>query len=99
MENIINGLKQIKNRVDSGAITTVNGTETLLSKHLEYLLKEAINYTRCCTELPTKEAELSELEKLVEQQSNSDIKLFKKDGYLGGFCDGFRLYSNWLRNK
>lgn len=61
--------------------------------------KEAINYNRCCTELPTKEAELSELEKLVEQQSNSDIKLFKKDGYLGGFCDGFRLYSNWLRNK
>lgn len=61
--------------------------------------KEAINYNRCCMELPTKEAELSELQKLVEQQSNSDIKLFKKDGYLGGFCDGFRLYSNWLRNK
>ena len=48
MENIINGLKQIKTRVDSGTITTVNGTETLLSKQLEYLLNEAINYTRCC---------------------------------------------------
>jgi predicted phosphatase len=50
METIINGLKQIKNRVDSGTITTVNGTETLLSKQLEELLKEAINYTHCCTE-------------------------------------------------
>ena len=48
METIINGLKQIKNRVDSGTITTVNGTETLLSKQLEELLKVAINYTHCC---------------------------------------------------
>ena len=48
MENIINGLKQIKTRVDSGTITTVNGTETLLSKQVEYLLKEAINYSQCC---------------------------------------------------
>ena len=55
MENIINGLKQIKTRVDSGTITTVNGTETLLSKQLEYLLKEAINYTRCSTQLKDKE--------------------------------------------
>ena len=42
MKNIINGLKQIKTRVDSGTITTVNGTETLLSKQLEYLLNEAL---------------------------------------------------------
>ena len=48
MENIINGLKQIKKRVDSGAITTVNETETLLSKQLEYLLKEAIKVISCC---------------------------------------------------
>jgi len=52
MEIIINGLKQIKNRVDSGTITTVNGTETLLSKQLEELLKAAINYTHCCETLP-----------------------------------------------
>ena len=50
MEEIINGLKQIKTRVDSGTITTVNGTETLLSKQLEKMIEEAINYTRCCTE-------------------------------------------------
>jgi hypothetical protein len=48
MEEIINGLKQIKTRVDSGTITTVNGTETLLSKQLEKMIEEAINYTRCC---------------------------------------------------
>jgi hypothetical protein len=53
MEGIINGLKQIKTRVDSGTITTVNGTETLLSKQLEKMIEEAINYTRCCTELNT----------------------------------------------
>jgi len=51
MEEIINGLKQIKTRVDSGTITTVNGTETLLSKQLASMLEKAINYTRCCTEL------------------------------------------------
>jgi hypothetical protein len=51
MEEIINGLKQIKTRVDSGTITTVNGTETLLSKQLTELLEIAINYTRCCTEV------------------------------------------------
>jgi hypothetical protein len=48
MKNIINGLKQIKTRVDSGTITTVNGTETLLSKQLANMLELAINYTRCC---------------------------------------------------
>ena len=53
MEKIINGLKQIKTRVDSGTITTVNGTETLLSKQLEKMIEVAINYTRCCTELKT----------------------------------------------
>ena len=51
MEEIINGLKQIKTRVDSGTITTVNGTETLLSKQLEKMIEEAINYTHCFTEL------------------------------------------------
>ena len=51
MEEIINGLRQIKTRVDSGTITTVNGTETLLSKQLASMLEKAINYTRCCTEL------------------------------------------------
>jgi hypothetical protein len=50
MEEIINGLKQIKTRVDSGTITTVNGTETLLSKQLASMLEKAINYTRCCEE-------------------------------------------------
>ena len=55
MEEIINGLKQIKTKVDSGTITTVNGTETLLSKQLEKMIEEAINYTRCCTELPSKQ--------------------------------------------
>ena len=54
MEEIINGLKQIKQRVDSGTITTVNGTETLLSKQLAYMLEKAINYTRCCTTLNIK---------------------------------------------
>jgi len=48
MEEIINGLRQIKTRVDSGTITTVNGTETLLSKQLASMLEKAINYTRCC---------------------------------------------------
>ena len=51
MEKIINGLKQIKKRVDSGTITTVNGTETLLSKQIAKMIKAAINYTRCSTEL------------------------------------------------
>lgn len=51
MEKIIKGLKQIKNRIDSGTITTVNGTEHLLSKQLEELLKTAINYSLCCEEL------------------------------------------------
>jgi|SaaInlV_120m_DNA_3_1039746.scaffolds.fasta_scaffold10316_2 hypothetical protein len=51
MEEIINGLKQIKTRVDSGTITTVNGTETLLSKQLASMLEKAINYTRCSTQL------------------------------------------------
>ena len=41
MKEIINGLKQIKTRVDSGTITTVNGTETLLSKQLEKMIEEA----------------------------------------------------------
>lgn len=50
MEEIINGLRQIKTRVDSGTITTVNGTETLLSKQLASMLEKAINYTRCCEE-------------------------------------------------
>ena len=45
MEEIINGLKQIKTRVDSGTITTVNGTETLLSKQLAKMIESAINYT------------------------------------------------------
>jgi uncharacterized protein (DUF2344 family) len=52
MEEIINGLKQIKTRVDSGTITTVNGTETLLSKQLAKMIESAINYTRCCETLP-----------------------------------------------
>jgi hypothetical protein len=51
MEEIINGLRQIKTRVDNGTITTVNGTETLLSKQLASMLEKAINYTRCCEEL------------------------------------------------
>ena len=51
MEEIINGLKQIKTKVDSGTITTVNGTETLLSKQLEKMIEVAINYTRCCETL------------------------------------------------
>ena len=51
MEEILNGLKQIKTRVDSGTITTVNGTETLLSKQLESMLEKAINYKHSCTEL------------------------------------------------
>jgi hypothetical protein len=51
MEEIINGLRQIKTRVDSGTITTVNGTETLLSKQLASMLEKAINYTRCCDKL------------------------------------------------
>ena len=38
MKNIINGLKQIKTRVDSGEITTANGTETLLSEQLASIL-------------------------------------------------------------
>ena len=54
MEEIINGLKQIKTKVDSGTITTVNGTETLLSKQLEEMIEAVINYTRCCTELKDK---------------------------------------------
>jgi hypothetical protein len=58
MEEIINGLKQIKTRVDSGTITTVNGTETLLSKQLSKMIEEAINYTRCSTELPDEDAKL-----------------------------------------
>ena len=48
MEEIINGLKQIKTRVDSGTITTVNGTETLLSKQLAKMIESAINYTHSC---------------------------------------------------
>ena len=48
MEEILNGIKQIKTRVDSGTITTVNGTETLLSKQLESMLEKAINYTHSC---------------------------------------------------
>ena len=55
MEEIINGLKQIKTRVDSGTITTVNGTETLLSKQLAKMIESAINYTHSCTELKEKE--------------------------------------------
>ena len=51
MNEIINGLKQIKTRVDSGTINTVNVTETLLSKQLASMLDVAINYTRCCDEL------------------------------------------------
>jgi hypothetical protein len=58
MEEIINGLRQIKTRVDSGTITTVNGTETLLSKQLASMLEKAINYTRCCEELSEKEPKL-----------------------------------------
>jgi hypothetical protein len=64
MKNIINGLKQIKTRVDSGTITTVNGTETLLSKQLEYLLNEAINYTRCCKS----DSELLKIPKTTKEQ-------------------------------
>jgi hypothetical protein len=48
MQEIINGIKQIKTRVDSGTITTINGTESLLSKQLQNILELAINYTRCC---------------------------------------------------
>ena len=51
MKEIINGLKQIKTRVDSGTITTVNGTETLLSKQLAKMIESAINYTHSCEEL------------------------------------------------
>ena len=93
--------KELKELIEDCCNEIANKIEPLanVKSRLYTSLKAAINYTRCCTELPTKEAELSELEKLVEQQSNSDIKLFKKDGYIGGFCDGFRLYSNWLRNK
>lgn len=94
--------KEIQARLERGYTMAIYGTRENIHEQMTNDIKtllKAINYTRCCTELPTKEAELSELEKLVEQQSNSDIKLFKKDGYLGGFCDGFRLYSNWLRNK
>ena len=56
MEEIINGLKQIKTRVDSGTITTVNGTETLLSKQLAKMIESAINYTRCSLQLKDKKA-------------------------------------------
>ena len=57
MEEIINGLKQIKTRVDSGTITTVNGTETLLSKQLAKMIESAINYTHCSTQLKDKYGE------------------------------------------
>ena len=60
MEEIINGLKQIKTRVDSGTISTVNGTETLLSKQLEKMIEVAINYTRCCCKLKDKESQAFE---------------------------------------
>lgn len=66
MEEIINGLKQIKTRVDSGTITTVNGTETLLSKQLASMLEKAINYTRCC------ENDSEQLHKLLQYLSDED---------------------------
>ena len=55
MKNIINGLKQIKTRVDSGEITTANGTETLLSEQLASMLEQAINHTHSCTDFPSEE--------------------------------------------
>jgi hypothetical protein len=75
MEEIINGLRQIKTRVDSGTITTVNGTETLLSKQLASMLEKAINYTRCCEELKDKKA--MTFEEWVESEGYTE----KWDGY------------------
>jgi len=90
METIINGLKQIKNRVDGGTITTVNGTETLLSKQLEELLKEAINYTHSCTELPSRDC--------VKKISNEKFNEWRKsagidyESHYLGFVSGV----NWM---
>ena len=92
MEEIINGLKQIKTRIDSGTITTVNGTETLLSKQLAYMLEIAINYTRCCTELPNKMViELSDEEMQIvstDELIQMEKEAMEFDGFEGWIVRG-----------
>ena len=91
MEEIINGLRQIKTRVDSGTITTVNGTETLLSKQLASMLEKAINYTRCCESVKDKYTHTFEVDlnsekrkeqynKHIEQIHNAPCKVYLYDG-------------------
>tara|TARA_R110002153_G_scaffold237007_1_gene391146 strand:+ start:301 stop:603 length:303 start_codon:yes stop_codon:yes gene_type:complete len=78
MEEIINGLKQIKTKVDSGTITTVNGTETLLSKQLEKMIEAAINYTHCCETLKLNSITFQEFARsFCVKYSDSDYWYYK----------------------
>ena len=70
----------------------INDVETMLGKHgrthnaVINALNEAINYTRCCTELPIKEDDTEYWVDLVnwesggiEEVSNNNLLEFKKD--------------------
>lgn len=59
----------------------------------------AINHKRCSLKLPSKEEELLRLEKDVASIEKSNISLYKKEGYVNGYCDGFRIHSHWLENR
>jgi hypothetical protein len=98
MEEIINGLRQIKTRVDSGTITTVNGTETLLSKQLASMLEKAINHTRCCEELPT--CYSYELDKITQLQQTQASTRHQLD-VLRVFANKLGLYDacDYLKEK
>ena len=88
MEEIINGLKQIKTRVDSGTITTVNGTETLLSKQIASMLEKAINYTRCSTLLKRESKSFFNVKNLADLK-----RLYpNRDSYNADVCDGYIKY-------
>jgi hypothetical protein len=71
----------------------LNEEQTNMGKVTKSQLKKIIDSSL------TKDEEVKKLESLITSMQNSSIPHHKKEGYVSGLADGFRLYSDWVRNK
>tara|TARA_R110000796_G_scaffold127395_1_gene242703 strand:+ start:1016 stop:1282 length:267 start_codon:yes stop_codon:yes gene_type:complete len=81
----------LKKYLDEGKL--LKEEQTSIGKVTKSQLKKIIDSSL------TKDEEVKKLESLIASMQNSLIPLYKKEGYVPGLADGFRLYSDWVRNK